>query len=275
MTNLHSTHWKQGLRSSDPRKRRKWRASLRQRHGLEKAGFSVSRRGGRNKGGRKQMRANASKRRQTRTNASKRRGANASKREQTWANVDKRKQTLTPPFIGFFTPPFAIPLGLSSLRQKSKLKNLKCSQSLPTPQSRKLEKESKVSHKIRFSIWLDDRGTGQCRVAPVRFGSVTVLARDGSSRSGCRFRRFLSGRGFAHVSILFWQKWTVPIPVSVSEKRFRRFRFCFRFLEKRFWRFRFPVPVRFLGYPDNGNDWRKFRAVPRSYPLRSLVLYFV
>ena len=24
------------------------------------------------------------------------------------------------------------------------------------------------------------------------------------------------------------------------------------------------------GVPDNGNDWRKFRAVPRSYPLRSL-----
>ena len=29
------------------------------------------------------------------------------------------------------------------------------------------------------------------------------------------------------------------------------------------------------GAPDNGNEWRKFRAVPRSYPLRSLVLYFV
>ena len=29
------------------------------------------------------------------------------------------------------------------------------------------------------------------------------------------------------------------------------------------------------GVPDNGNDWRKFRAVPRSHPLRSLVLYFV
>ena len=29
------------------------------------------------------------------------------------------------------------------------------------------------------------------------------------------------------------------------------------------------------GVPDNGNDWRKFRAVPRSYPLRSLLLYFV
>ena len=72
--------------------------------------FSVSRRGGRNKGGRKQMRANASKRRQTRTNASKRRGANASKRKQTRANVDKRKQTLAPPFIAVFTPPFAIPL---------------------------------------------------------------------------------------------------------------------------------------------------------------------
>ena len=42
MTNSHSTQWKQGLRSSDSRKRRKWRkwrVSLRQRHGLEKAGF--------------------------------------------------------------------------------------------------------------------------------------------------------------------------------------------------------------------------------------------
>ena len=28
---------------------------------------------------------------------------------------------------------------------------------------------------------------------------------------------------------------------------------------------------RTTGVPDNGNDWRKFRAVPRSYPLRSLV----
>ena len=70
----------------------------------------MSRRGGRNKGGRKQMRANASKRRQTRTNASKRRGENASKRKQTRANVDKRKQTLTPPFIAvFYTPPLQSP----------------------------------------------------------------------------------------------------------------------------------------------------------------------
>ena len=29
------------------------------------------------------------------------------------------------------------------------------------------------------------------------------------------------------------------------------------------------------GVPDNGNEWRKFPAVPRSYPLRSLVFYFV
>ena len=28
------------------------------------------------------------------------------------------------------------------------------------------------------------------------------------------------------------------------------------------------------GVPDNGNEWRKFCAVPRSYPLRSLVLCF-
>ena len=29
------------------------------------------------------------------------------------------------------------------------------------------------------------------------------------------------------------------------------------------------------GVPDNGNEWRKFCAVPRLYPLRALVLYFV
>ena len=73
---------------------------------------SVSRRGGRNKGGRKQMRANANKRRQTLTNASKRRGenarANASKREQTWINANKRLHP--PPFIAVFYTPFAIPL---------------------------------------------------------------------------------------------------------------------------------------------------------------------
>ena len=39
---------------------------------------------------------------------------------------------------------------------------------------------------------------------------------------------------------------TVPVPVSVPGKRFRRFRFRVRFLGKRFRRFRFPVPVRFL-----------------------------
>ena len=29
------------------------------------------------------------------------------------------------------------------------------------------------------------------------------------------------------------------------------------------------------GVTDNGNDWRKFRVVPRSHPLRALVLHFV
>ena len=29
------------------------------------------------------------------------------------------------------------------------------------------------------------------------------------------------------------------------------------------------------GVSDNGNDWRKFRVVPRSHPFRPLVLYFV
>ena len=27
--------------------------------------------------------------------------------------------------------------------------------------------------------------------------------------------------------------------------------------------------------PDNGHEWRKFRVVPRSYPLYPLVLYFL
>ena len=27
------------------------------------------------------------------------------------------------------------------------------------------------------------------------------------------------------------------------------------------------------GVPDNGNEWRKFRAVPRLYPLRSLFVH--
>ena len=58
--------------------------------------FQCHAEGGGNKGGRKQMRANANKRRQTLTNASKRRGENASKRKQTRATVNP--------------PPFAIPL---------------------------------------------------------------------------------------------------------------------------------------------------------------------
>ena len=29
------------------------------------------------------------------------------------------------------------------------------------------------------------------------------------------------------------------------------------------------------GVADNGNEWRKFRSVPRSHPLRSLVSYIV
>ena len=40
---------------------------------------------------------------------------------------------------------------------------------------------------------------------------------------------------------------TVPVSVPVTVKWFRRFRFRVRFLGKRFRRFRFPVPVRFLG----------------------------
>ena len=70
--------------------------------GKEMRFISVSRRGGRNKGGRKQMRANANKRRRGQTQA------NAEAKTQ--ANVDKRKQTLTPPFIAVFYTPLCNPL---------------------------------------------------------------------------------------------------------------------------------------------------------------------
>ena len=62
---------------------------------------SESHRGGRNKGGREQMRANANKRGQTLTNASKCRGENASKRGQMQTNA------YNPLYCGFLHPPFA------------------------------------------------------------------------------------------------------------------------------------------------------------------------
>ena len=66
--------------------------------------------GGATKGGVskcEQTQANADKRGQTQANAEAQTQANASKREQTWTNANKR---LHPPLLGFFTPPFAIPL---------------------------------------------------------------------------------------------------------------------------------------------------------------------
>ena len=93
------------------------------------------------------------------------------------------------------------------------------------------------------------QGTSECTLVPVsgrprlRFGGGTVRAVPvfGSGGSSAK-RRFC-------VSVQFNRKGTVPVPVSVPGKRFRRFRFRVRFLRKRFRRFRFPVPVRFLGHP--------------------------
>ena len=86
------------------------------------------------------------------------------------------------------------------------------------------------------------------REAPVRFGSVTVWEWKGSSGSGFGFWWFLCQRGFSVFQYSFtgrdgsgsgFGSWkTVPaVPVQ------------FRFREKRFRRFRFPVPVRFLSHP--------------------------
>ena len=81
------------------------------------------------------------------------------------------------------------------------------------------------------------------RVAPVRFGSVTVWGWNGSSSSGFLVPAVPLRRGFLCVSAQLHREdgsWkTVPsvsVRRSVPAKRFRRFRFL--------------VPARFLGHPE-------------------------
>ena len=81
-----------------------------------------------------------------------------------------------------------------------------------------------------------------------RFGSLAVLAW-GTVRAVPVFGSDGSSLERVFCSNCFNRKDMVP--VSVPEKRFRRFRFLIRFLEKRFRRFWFPVPVRFLCHPAN------------------------
>ena len=77
-----------------------------------------------------------------------------------------------------------------------------------------------------------------------RFGSVRLRFVHGTVRVVPVFGSYGScGEG---TSVEFQQKGTVPVSVSVPGKQFRRFRFFFRFLEKRFRRFRFSVLVRLL-----------------------------
>ena len=83
-----------------------------------------------------------------------------------------------------------------------------------------------------------------------RFGSVRLRFGDGTVRAVPVFGSGGSSKegGFCVFQYSLTER-TVPVPVSVPGKRFRRFRFRVRFLGKRFRRFRFPVPVRFLGHP--------------------------
>ena len=84
-----------------------------------------------------------------------------------------------------------------------------------------------------------------------RFGSVRLRFGGGTVPAGPVFG---SGGSSAQVVFLCFstvqQGGTVPVPVLVPGKGFWRFRFRFRFWEKRFRRFRFPVPVRFLSHPE-------------------------
>ena len=78
--------------------------------------------------------------------------------------------------------------------------------------------------------------TTSFREAPVRFGSVTVRGWNGSSGSDFRFRRFHCKKGFSVFQYLLTGKFgsgfgswktvlAVPVPLRFQEKRFRRFRF--------------------------------------------------
>ena len=121
---------------------------------------------------------------------------------------------------------------------------------------------------------------GQNPSLPLFFHSAlgTSQGCPGSVRLGCgsvveRFERFRFsvpvvplGKGvFLCFSIDYW-KGTVPVPVSVPGKRFRRFRFRLRLREKRFRRFRFPVSVRFLSHPASVDGRRdcKHRSLKSS-----------
>ena len=79
--------------------------------------------------------------------------------------------------------------------------------------------------------------SGYIRVAPVRlrFGGGTVRANPVFGSGGSSLERF-----FFFFLFLLQQKEAVLVPVSVPEKRFRRFRFRVRFLARRFRRFQFP-----------------------------------
>ena len=85
-------------------------------------------------------------------------------------------------------------------------------------------------------------------------GSVRLRFRDGTVQAV-----LVSGSGGSSA------KRTVPVPASVPGKWFRRFRFRFWFREKRFRRFRFPVPVRFLSHPVRSQEGR---AIPLGGALR-------
>ena len=112
---------------------------------------------------------------------------------------------------------------------------------IPTEPLKSLEKKGKTLEKTRNSSQgkktrnskKTRKGrTGQItRVAPVRFGSVTVWGWNGSSGSGFRFRRFLEGGGFCvfqyrlaerTVPVSGFGSWktvpAVPVPSSVPGK---------------------------------------------------------
>ena len=66
-----------------------------------------------------QKQINADKRRQMQAIAEVKTQAKPRKHKQTRAEADKCKQTLTPPFLRFLAPPFAIPLQNRKSRNRS------------------------------------------------------------------------------------------------------------------------------------------------------------
>ena len=94
-----------------------------------------------------------------------------------------------------------------------------------------------------------------------RFRIKNVMISKINGNSHCNFKHNWN----LIVTTRIWEGWEggrkkSPTPLILEPEVLRR--------ADLWWNFYFGRYDWTTGVPDNGNDWRKFRAVPRSYPLR-------